>query len=728
MKFIFTLILLTLGLLAQAQIPSYVPTNGLVGWWPFNGNANDESGNGNHGTVNGATLAADRFGNAGKAYSFDGVDDFVEVVNNPNFAFLLNSSFSVSIWFNSTNLISTYSLIGQGDSDGQSQNRFWKIYLNGLFIQSHIRGNLSDPFDTKNNYQLNLTNSWFMITMTRNFNNNLNLFVNGQLVDIDNDITGISNQFNVQRNILLGAFLNSYNSSYIQYFPGRLDDIAIYNRALSASEVQQLYLGCLRQPTFTAQPQNKSVAQGQTTTFAVQVDSASRYQWQMNLGLGAGWTNIPASALFSGDTTATLTVEGRNPLDGARFRCIATSCNADTSNAATLTVTSSATAAAGTVAGVPGLINYQGSALDSAGKPMKNQTIALKLSVLDSSSTGAAVYVESHSASTNVSGHFAIQIGGGTAILGSFDSVGWANGRNKYLKTELSQNGTWVSLGTSQLVSVPYALHAGSAENATNASYATFFKDSLGNAYQVKTVNGQPTLVAAPGSGSSSNPGSFACGQSVTYAGESYPTVQIGNQCWFQKNLNVGTMVPGVNDQLNNITFEKYCYNDLPANCDTFGGLYQWAEAVQYQNGASNTTSPSPAFSGNVKGICPTGWHVPSDGEWCTLTTFLDSTVNCSVFGWTGTNAGGKLKSISSLWNSPNTGATNSSGFSALPGGYGDSNGGFFNKGGYTFVWSSFQSSNTIAVSRALGYDFSDISRGNGYPKDDAFSIRCLKD
>ena len=76
MKHLLTLALLVcLSTFASAQIPSYVPTNGLVGWWPFNGNANDESGNGNHGTVNGATLAADRNGNAGKAYSFDGVND-----------------------------------------------------------------------------------------------------------------------------------------------------------------------------------------------------------------------------------------------------------------------------------------------------------------------------------------------------------------------------------------------------------------------------------------------------------------------------------------------------------------------------------------------------------------------------------------------------------------------------------------------------------------------------
>ena len=488
------------------------------------------------------------------------------------------------------------------------------------------------------------------------------------------------------------------------------------------AEVQQLYLGNCTQPTFTTQPQNKSVAQGQTTTFAVQVDTTSTFQWQMNLGLGAGWVNIPQSSLFSGDTTATLSVQGRSTIDGAQFRCIATACQSDTSNAATLTVTSNASTL-GSVAGVPGKINYQGAAVDSAGKPLKNQTIALKLSVLDSSSTGAAAYVETHSTPTNGSGIFSLQIGGGTAVTGTFDSIPWANGRNKYLKTEVSQNGTWVNLGTSQLVSVPYALVSGYSKESGSA--ATLL-DSLGNAYQIKTVNGQPTLVSAPGN--NPNPGTFACGQAVNYAGENYPTVQIGTQCWFQKNVNVGTMVQGANDQTNNSILEKYCYDNLTSNCDTFGGLYQWAEAVQYQNGASNTTSPSPAFTGNVQGICPLGWHVPSDGEWCTLTTFLDSTVNCTVINqWSGTNLGGKMKSTSGLWTVPNTGATNSSGFTALSSGYLNTNKIFYNLNIGTGFWSSYESSSSNADFLDLSYLFSGYSKSN-YNKVFGVSVRCLKD
>jgi uncharacterized protein (TIGR02145 family) len=707
MKTLLTLTLLCFGIFAQAQIPSYVPTNGLVCWWPFNGNANDESGNGNHGTVNGATLAVDRFGNAGKAYSFDGVNDYIELPGIPLF-----NNFTITARFNSNSNQTFQNIMSKYDAGGG----YALLFGNNGGLYAHTGFSFGNNACITN--FIKQVNIWHLVTMTYN-NGSLLFFIDSSLIYSCSNI-------NVPTQNNSNTYIGRAAHSMSEFFSGILDDIAIYNRALSAAEVQQFYLGACAKPTFTAQPQNKSVAQGQTTTFAVQVDSASSFQWQMDNGFG--FVNLVNSSLFSGVGTSSLTVKGSNSIDGYAFRCIATSCQADTSNEATLTVTSSASAAAGSVAGVPGLINYQGSALDSAGKPLKNQTISLKLSVLDSSSSGAAVFVESHTAATNGSGHFTIQIGGGTANLGTFDSVGWSNGRNKYLKTELSQNGTWVNLGTSQLVSVPYALHAGSAEKAKSANEATsasFFKDSLGNAYQIITVNGQPTLVPAPGS--VSNPGSFACGQAVTYAGESYPTVQIGTQCWFQKNLNVGTMILGANDQTNNSTLEKYCYNNDPSNCAIYGGLYQWAEAVQYQNGASNTASPSPAFSGNVKGICPTGWHMPSDGEWCTLTTFLDSTVNCSVIGWTGTNAGGKMKSISGLWSSPNSGASNSGGFSILPSGYRMTNGTFYDINNLTLVWSSSENSNSNVIPLNLVY-YSPRIYQQIIDKINGFPIRCLKD
>jgi len=131
----------------------------------------------------------------------------------------------------------------------------------------------------------------------------------------------------------------------------------------------------------------------------------------------------------------------------------------------------------------------------------------------------------------------------------------------------------------------------------------------------------------------------------------------IGTQCWFKENLNVGTMINGTHNQTNNSVIEKYCYNNLTSNCDIYGGLYQWGEMVQYLNGTSNTTTWNPPPTGNVQGICPTGWHIPKDAEWTVLTTYLGGV---SV-------AGGAMKETGNAhWSSPNTGATNSSGFTAL--------------------------------------------------------------
>jgi uncharacterized protein (TIGR02145 family) len=209
--------------------------------------------------------------------------------------------------------------------------------------------------------------------------------------------------------------------------------------------------------------------------------------------------------------------------------------------------------------------------------------------------------------------------------------------------------------------------------------------------------------------------------------GQVYPIVGIGTQCWMTKNLNVGTMIPSANgDQTNNQVIEKYCYYDDLTNCTTYGGLYQWAEAVQYQNGASNLTSPNPTFTGNVRGICPTGWHLPSEPEYCTLATFLDNTVNCA-YGWSGTDAGGKVKSVSGLWQSPNIGATNSSGFSALPGGARDTNGTFSGKGNSNNFWSSSEYSSTSVLVRRLYSDNSYFYRidSNKYF---GFSARCIRD
>ncbi len=202
----------------------------------------------------------------------------------------------------------------------------------------------------------------------------------------------------------------------------------------------------------------------------------------------------------------------------------------------------------------------------------------------------------------------------------------------------------------------------------------------------------------------------------ITYGGKTYNTVQIGSQCWFRENLNIGSRINGNQNQTNNQIIEKYCYLDNEANCNVYGGLYQWAEVVQYLNGATNTTSWNPAPAGNVQGICPMGWHLPTDIELAYLTTFL------------GESAGGKMKEKGTThWNSPNSGATNLSGFTGLPGGDRSTNGCFYSLATHGNFWSASENSAIESWARHLGFDYENVAR-YGEGKTSGFSVRCLKD
>ncbi|MFA7315096.1 MAG: fibrobacter succinogenes major paralogous domain-containing protein, partial [Candidatus Magasanikbacteria bacterium] len=108
---------------------------------------------------------------------------------------------------------------------------------------------------------------------------------------------------------------------------------------------------------------------------------------------------------------------------------------------------------------------------------------------------------------------------------------------------------------------------------------------------------------------------------SVTYSGVSYPLVLIGSQCWFAKNVNVGTMLAaGTTMPSNNSLIEKWCYNNSEGNCTAYGGLYTWAEMLQLAT-TCNDNSCTP--STNAQGICPTGWHIPTDAQFKTLEVYL---------------------------------------------------------------------------------------------------------
>ncbi|MEA3286786.1 MAG: FG-GAP-like repeat-containing protein, partial [Candidatus Marinimicrobia bacterium] len=200
--------------------------------------------------------------------------------------------------------------------------------------------------------------------------------------------------------------------------------------------------------------------------------------------------------------------------------------------------------------------------------------------------------------------------------------------------------------------------------------------------------------------------------------GNVYQAITIGEQTWMRENLKVthyrnGEAVSNVTDAGTwaGLSTGAYCnYLNINANADTYGSLYNWY--------AIN----------DARELAPEGWHIPSDGEWKVLEMYLGmSQADADGLGWIGTDEGGKLKEIGTAhWDSPNTGATNTSGFTALPGGGRDFNGLYDHIRNYGAFWSASENDNNTAWKRTLQHTHSDIDRYNN-DKKYGLSVRCLK-
>lgn len=205
----------------------------------------------------------------------------------------------------------------------------------------------------------------------------------------------------------------------------------------------------------------------------------------------------------------------------------------------------------------------------------------------------------------------------------------------------------------------------------------------------------------------------------VEYEGQVYNTIQVLSQCWLKENLNVGEMIPGTMGQSNNGTIEKYCYNNEPDSCVKYGGLYQWDEMMQY------TTQQG------TQGICPSGWHLPTDEEWKVLEGAADSQYGIGdpewdiAYDYRGFDAGTSLKTTSGWYENGN--GTDLFGLSGLPGGSRHYGGFFYGVGGYGYWWTSTEADDYTAWYRYLFYVFPGVYRFNYY-KEYGFSVRCLRD
>ncbi len=354
----------------------------------------------------------------------------------------------------------------------------------------------------------------------------------------------------------------------------------------------------------------------------------------------------------------------------------------------------------------PEKISYQAIIRNTKGELVTNQNIGMRISIQKwvlslPKPYYSTIYAETQTPVTNDNGLVSIAIGTGTHVEGSilFKDIDWS-AETLYLKTDIDPaGGTAYSItSTTQLLSVPYALHAETATYAKTSETANSITTSSG-AYTPEYV--------------------------VDIDGNAYKTIKIGNQVWMDENLKTTRYRNG--EAISNLTMPipwgtttsgAWCdYNNLPLNGNKYGHLYNWYAVSDPRN------------------IAPEGWHVPTANEWLELRNYLIANGG----NWDETQTDNKIaKSMAACTNWQNNSTTegsvgndilqnNSSGFNALPGGYRNFDATFKYIGTYSMWWSSTAASTKDAYYSYLYVFKADLaipSTQNIY----GFSVRCVKD
>ena len=278
------------------------------------------------------------------------------------------------------------------------------------------------------------------------------------------------------------------------------------------------------------------------------------------------------------------------------------------------------------------------------------------------------------------------------------------------------------------------------AYDAVNLRTLTLLMDSLRNTFQQQLqqlqqqmqqqIDSLQEIVSALDTNHHTD--NFVCGTSTLtdYEGNVYATVQIGNQCWMRDNLRTthyadGTAIPLDSSYTNSAEPCYYDYSSSAIPLTQRGYLYNWPAVMR--GASSSNTNPS-----GVQGICPTGWHVPSDAEWTQLTDYVSSQSDYLCMNNTENIA--KALSSTTGWSSSsstcavgnNMDINNTTGFGAMPAGY-RYNLGFTNSGKYAYFWSSTEASSGNSWYRYLNYNYAYVYRNN-YGKHLGYSVRCLRD
>ena len=650
-----------------AQTPTNVPKNGLVAWYPFNGNANDESGNSLNGKILGAVLTEDRFNKKNAAFEFS-KDKLIEIPNTEDKNLY---PLSVSLWYYVDTLVNleycdlfskyeTASWNGYAINYGDYRNvdNGNKTENNGFGVGSHflrdfnnrIIGYYTEPPFIQEKIS---SKKWYHYVFTVNENGG-KIYADGKLISTD-QWTGQTGKTSSNSLWKIGKVFAETSRLKI-----KIDDIGVWNRALTAEEVKKLYDG----ESATGQPCSSSPT-------VKDIDGNSYNTVQIGEQC---WTkeNLKVSKYSDGSTI---------PLDNSG----GTAGNGSGQTWSTLKT------------GARTVYGHDNNNLSTYGYLYNWYAASDSRNICPS-----GWHVPSDDEWTTLTDF----LGGSTVAGGELKAAGttyWSNNAGASNSSGFTALGSGFRNAGSEFSDIRYNTFFWSSSNkSTVNAWQLFLTDndnltrrdssSNENGFSIRCIKDVVNNTPCPGTPTVKD-----------VDGNTYNTVQIGGQCWTKENLRVtkyndGSNIPNVKDnklwsQLSTGGWSNY--NNDPAN-DVYGKLYNW-HAVD-----------------DSKGICPEGWHVPNDSEWTILTNHLGGT----------SLAGGKMKVPgTTYWYSPNSGATNESGFSAISAGLraGD-DGSFGNLLGYNYTWSKNKGRFIY-----LAYDWSEAPLFT-YPVTSGFSIRCIKD